>query len=246
MSTDVTDPRVRPDTSVPASWETIEAYATDQAVEAAAGRGPRRTQAIDARYKRYTEWCATRGHTGVDLILATAIWQSVDAGSERPPVRLALEVNIVPYHVADGITHWVLWYHPDSLPGTTDLEPELYLPHLRAFLPSLRAADEVVAFQNLPQFRSVPQMAHAHVFLRPRTDETAAALATLRRERLMRSPWAEHERAAGRGHEVGFAAAKEQELKRPPPPSFTCDVCGKAFKKGVELGLHRSDCRPES
>ena len=186
----------------PASWETIEAYAADQVGEAAEGRGPRRTQAVEARYRRYTEWCSSRGHTGVDLILATAIWQAADAGPERHPVRVALEVNIVPYYCEAGISHWVLWYHPDDLPGTADLDPELYLPHLRVFLPALRAADEVLAFQNRPQFRSVPQMAHAHIFLRPRTDATTAALAALRRERLIRSPWAEAERAAGRGDEV--------------------------------------------
>ena len=71
--------------------------------------------------------------------------------------------------------HCLLWYHPDSIPGTDDLQPELYMTHLRIFLPSLRA-DEVVAFQNLPQFRSVPQMAHAHVFLRPQAEAIVAVL----------------------------------------------------------------------
>ena len=71
------------------------------------------------------------------------------------------------------------------------------------------ASSELLAFQNLPQFRSVPQMAHAHVFLRPRSDATAAALATLRRQRRMRSPWAEAERLGGRGDEVGFEAVPE-------------------------------------
>lgn len=74
----------------------------------------------------------------------------------------------------------------------------------RLVLPSLREEDEVIAFQNLPQFRSVPQMAHAHVFLRPRSDATAKALASLRFERRIRSPWAEAERLGGRASEVGF------------------------------------------
>jgi hypothetical protein len=184
------------------------------------------------------EWCTARGHTGVELILATAIWQPADAGHESPGVRIALEVNIVPYHCEDGVSHWILWYDPESLPGTTDLDPALYVPHVRNFLPTLRAADEIVAFQNLPQFRSVPQMAHAHVFIRPRTDATSAALAALRRERLIRSPWAEAERAAGRGDEVGFVAEA-----RPPQPSFVCDRCGKSFRKGMEMGLHKAVCK---
>ena len=117
--------------------------------------------------------------------------------------RVALEPNIVPYHVATDIEHWILWLHPDDTPGDTDLDAAA-LPHqVRAFVPSLRE-EELIAFQNLPAFRSVPQMAHAHVFLRARSDETAAALATLRMERRIRSPWAEAERIGGRGDEVGW------------------------------------------
>ena len=228
--------RLRADGSEPAPWESIVAYAADQAGEAAADRGPRRTESVQARYKRYLEWCSARGHTGVELIQATAIWRPA-AAAGGTSVSIALEANIVPYHLQEPISHWVLWYHPDSIPGTDDLQPELYMAHLRIFLPSLRA-DEVVAFQNLPQFRSVPQMAHAHVFLRPQAEATASALDGLRRERLIRSPWAEAERLAGRGHEVGFP--KEQR------PSYTCERCGEVFNKGMALGLHKAECRTQS
>jgi hypothetical protein len=34
----------------------------------------------------------------------------------------SLEPNLVPYFV-DPATHWVLWHHPDDLPGDTELEP---------------------------------------------------------------------------------------------------------------------------
>ena len=97
-----------------ASWETILAYADDQLGEAAAGRGPKRHALITERYRRYTAWCASRGHTGVDLVLAISVWR------ERPSARrglsnicrVALEPNIVPYHLVDGIEHWVLWFDP--------------------------------------------------------------------------------------------------------------------------------------
>lgn len=177
-----------------ASWETICAFAADQAGEALAERGPKRTAAVEARYKRYSEWCASRGHTGVELILATALWKAV--GADGP--RVALEPNIVPYHVAAGIEHWVLWYHPEATPGGTDLDPAAFVAHVRLFL-DVDGADECCCFQNLPERRSVPTMAHAHVFLR-----TSSALAKLRAERRLRSPWAEAERLGGRGAEVGF------------------------------------------
>jgi hypothetical protein len=193
------DPRIISDASPTCSWESIAAYAGDQATEAAAGRGPRRADVIAECYRRYSRWCEERGHTGVDLILSTSVWREVG-----PNLSAALEPNIVPYHLDPGIEHWVLWYHPDTLPGRTDLDASLFAAHLRLFLPTLREEDELLAFQNLLQFRSVPQMAHAHVFLRPLTDGTAAAVRKLRAERRMRSPWAEAERLGGRGSEVGW------------------------------------------
>ena len=192
------DPRIIDSSSPTCGWDAIIAYASDQAAEAAANRGPRRTAEIQERYRRYTEWCTTRGHTGVELIIATAVWRDVASHV------VSLEPNIVPYHLDPGIEHWVLWYHPDRTVGTSELDSSLFAAHVRAFVPSLQIDDELVAFQNLPQFRSVPQMAHAHVFLRPRTEATAEAVAQLRVERRLRSPWAEAERLGGRGHEVGF------------------------------------------
>ena len=49
------------------------------------------------------------------------------------------------------------------------------LRHVRIFLPSL-SEDEVVIFQNVPELRSVPQVAHAHVFVRP-TSEVSFTIA---------------------------------------------------------------------
>ena len=63
---------------------------------------------------------------------------------------------------------------------------------------------ELVVFQNLPEFRSVPQVAHAHVFFRLRSAAALQALKSLRVERRLRSPWCEAERLGGRAEEVGF------------------------------------------
>ena len=209
----VPDPRIISASSPTCSWSAIKGYAADQATEAAAGRGPRRTDAIAERYRRYSGWCELRGHTGVELILATAIWREVRKEEREGggSLRVSLEPNVVPYHVDTGIEHWVMWYHPDDIPGSSDLDPSLFASHVRQFLPSIRSEDELVAFQNLPQFRSVPQMAHAHVFLRPVTDDTAVAVWRLRAERRLRSPWAESERLGGRSREVGWHETE-------PPP----------------------------
>ena len=86
-----------------ASWATICAFADDQIGEAEAGRGPTRTVAVEMRYTRYSEWCAARGHTGVDLVLATALWKEVGRKAGKGGMRVALEPNIVPYHAEAGV-----------------------------------------------------------------------------------------------------------------------------------------------
>ena len=179
-------------------WNEIVAYAADQSSEIAAGRGLRRSEAVNERYRRYSSWCTERGHTGVELVLAISIWCSV----AEDDVHVALEPNIVPYHTEEPIEHWILWYHPEFTNGSTDLDHQRAREHVQQFI-SLHNS-ELAVFQNLPQFRSVPEIAHCHVFIRPKDDASRDALEKLRRERRLRSPWVEAERLGGRGREVGF------------------------------------------
>ena len=93
-----------------------------------------------------------------------------------------------------------------TLPKSISRHPAIVLLNRVLLEPSeceAAAEDELVAFQNLPQFRSVPEMAHAHVFLRPLTDVSSVAVRELRAARRLRSPWAEAERA--RSGEAGWA-----------------------------------------
>ena len=200
-----------------ASWETIVAYGADQAGEIAAGRGPRRAQLIEERYRRYSKWCEGRGHTGVQLVLAISMWQSGHSVGDNAAIAternstnaragvcavVALEPNIVPYECEEPVEHWILWYHPNSTDPSTDLDPDTCAAHVRQFI-SLND-EELVVFQNALQFRSVPEIAHAHAFIRPLRDESRRQVAQLRGERRIRSPWVEAERIGGRGAEVGF------------------------------------------
>lgn len=192
-------------THTPASWQCLQAYAADQAGELEAGRGPKRMADIEARYQRYFHWAKGRSHAGADYIKVTAQWRCEHCGP-----WVALEPNIVPYSLDEGIEHWNLWYHPNTKPGSADLlvaGEELcvsaVLRHVRLFLPDL-AEDEVVIFQNLPHMRSIPSVAHVQVFIRPRSPQTRAVLCELRAAWRMRSPWAENERQGGRGDEVGW------------------------------------------
>lgn len=184
----------------PATWGAVLAFAEDPVAEAAAGRGPKRSKEIEDRYARYKQWCNDRGHTGVQLVLATSAWQKVGTAD----VRIALEPNIVPYHLPDGVHHWVLWYHPDDTNPASDLQRSRCEYDANTFFDGKLTSEELIAFQNIPAFRSVPELAHAHVFIRPQNEANATTLRALRTNRCIRSPWAESERLNGRGHEVGF------------------------------------------
>lgn len=245
----------------PVSWLCLHAYASDQLGELAAKRGPARSPEIDERYGRYFRWLQARGQRGGEYLVQTAQWRTVSGGPS-----VALEPNIVPYELESGIEHWILWYHPETTPGSADLDllpgaevelragcslgmPALrgcilavrraehsadptfvislgtgdsvatsgdalapcrdqrrwaaVLGHLRLFLPFVED-DEVVIFQNVRALRSVPDVAHAHVFIKPRTWRTKEAVQQLRSAWRLRSPWAEAERLTGRGSEVGW------------------------------------------
>ena len=179
------------------SWSTIAAYAADQLGESAAGRGPRRHPNVEADYARYKRDIEGMGLSNHEYLAAHTAWNGR---------RSALEPNLVPYHVEHGISHLVLWHHPDDMDGaSTELDPSAELEIVREILGERGCPprpSEAVIFQNVPSMRSVPTIAHSHVFLRPADDEAgrrlAAELAERREAWRSRSPFdipAEFERA---------------------------------------------------
>jgi len=86
-----------------------------------------------------------------------------------------------------------LWHHPSKLAGDYELDPgserRLALD-LLALEGCHLQPNEVLSFQNVPSLRSIPTIAHSHVFLRPRPSSAhAATLAKLRHNWRERSPW---------------------------------------------------------
>ncbi len=169
-----------------ASWSSIAAFSTNQVAERAAGRGPMRGAAMEARYTQYKEWIAAAGLDNHGYVTNFVEW---DAGTSA-----ALEPNLVPYDVEEGISHWVLWHHPDSMDGAAELDPAAEWQIVCRLLGVDLRDDEAIVFQNVPSMRSIPTIAHAHVFLRPRmADEAGTALAAGLAARYnawrARSPW---------------------------------------------------------
>ena len=158
----------------PCSWAGIAAYAADQAAERSAGRGPHRKPEVEAQYNVYKQAIAAQGLDNHGFVVKNARWQQLGDTA----AKAALEPNLVPYFV-DPATHWVLWHHPDDLPGDTELEPAAELALVQRLLGDSCAPrdEEVILFQNIPAQRSIPTIAHSHVFIRPLDDEHGHRLA---------------------------------------------------------------------
>jgi len=192
--------------SRPCSWEEVRAYAAAQEAQLAAGLGPRRAPETDAVYELYKRWCDAHSaelrnekcagfSTNALYVLRYTAWEKEKAGA----VGVALEPNIVPYTLDAGISHWVLWHHPTLSAAHGDAELEVRSER-RIVAALLEAAalesdeEQLIAFQNVPALRSIPELAHAHVFLRPdlATEEGLALAARLERRgeaHAAHSPW---------------------------------------------------------
>eukprot|EP00618_Florenciella_parvula_P032361 CAMPEP_0119500150 /NCGR_PEP_ID=MMETSP1344-20130328/22375_1 /TAXON_ID=236787 /ORGANISM="Florenciella parvula, Strain CCMP2471" /LENGTH=348 /DNA_ID=CAMNT_0007536205 /DNA_START=1 /DNA_END=1044 /DNA_ORIENTATION=+ len=191
-----------------ASWATIAAYAADQLGEVAAGRGPKRHPNVEAAYSLYKGAIGAMGLNNHQYLVQYTQWTSAPDGR-----RAALEPNLVPYHLEAEISHWVLWHHPDDCHGkggdVDDPSAEFLLVEeiLRQEGCAPRA-DEAIIFQNHPSMRSVPTIAHSHVFFRPTNDERGrrltTTLGTLREAWRARSPF-------------DIPAGYERGEKLPPP-----------------------------
>lgn len=81
------------------------------------------------------------------------------------PVRFVLRANDFPYNVVPGIQHWLLWCNRPEFPGNSmivEIERRLGRqddPHNDL---------EYELFENPPYLRSIPDLCHAHIFLRRR------------------------------------------------------------------------------
>lgn len=151
----------------PWSWSALQAYAaSDQQ-----GTPPRRHPDGDAGYALYKEWITSNGIDNHGYIVRYVCW-SEDGH--------ALEPNLVPYNLEAGITHWVLWHHPERTgPSGRDLEMQAEFALIQALCADAPRPEEVIVYQNTPGNRSIPTIAHSQVFFRPADDAPGRRLAAL-------------------------------------------------------------------
>ena len=168
----------------PYSWPELHRHAQHQAANVAAGQYPRRTPERNVDYERYKAWCKARGLTNHDYVLRYVQWRD----------GAAVEPALAPYELTDGIEHWILWHHPSRLPGDHPLDPkeeDALATRLLAQEGVNLPPNHIQSFQNVPSLRSIPTIAHSHVFIRRAHGDSVAVdmLAAARRRWRDRSPW---------------------------------------------------------
>ena len=168
-----------------ASWKWLHAFSQNQI----AMPPPVRSSAETARYAQYMHWCTERGITNAEYVLKYVRWKEG---------ALALEPSMVPYRLEPGLQHWILWHHPDkSVPGDATLLPCKQSALVQAMIAQELAhkveasalSGSILCFQNIPERRSIPAIAHAHVFLRTENPDVLKLMARWHAEWLQRSPF---------------------------------------------------------
>ena len=170
----------------PYSWEELHLHAANQSARYAASEYPGRSPDGNAMYDEYKQWCVEHGKiSNAEYVLKYVNWQD----------GVALEPSLAPYLLEDGIEHWILWHHPDRTQADVELDREEEARLALAFVArqggvQLDPAD-LVCYQNVPALRSIPTIAHSHVFLRVGSMPPASrqAVARMRSAWRSRSPW---------------------------------------------------------
>eukprot|EP00747_Dinoflagellata_sp_TGD_P103497 gnl/TRDRNA2_/TRDRNA2_168983_c0_seq2.p1 gnl/TRDRNA2_/TRDRNA2_168983_c0~~gnl/TRDRNA2_/TRDRNA2_168983_c0_seq2.p1 ORF type:complete len:359 (+),score=31.99 gnl/TRDRNA2_/TRDRNA2_168983_c0_seq2:111-1187(+) len=237
----------------PGSWEDVLVHAEKRGI----GDALKRNDTIESEYRRYRSWLAQQGMVNHEYVLQNEPWEE-NAG-------IAFSPNMFPYETEPNISHWVLWHHPEQVAGDSELEPSAELMLVCELLGTEIAAseghpnmtadsaypwgprkDEIVLFQNLPEKRSIQQVAHAHCFLRPRCDTAGQRLAhelARRRARWQsRSPWLKHLRVQSAGSELsGKSLTTLHHIITSPAMVLSCLIAGSSV-----AFVFRACCRKQS
>jgi len=180
------------------TWDDVRATAANPS-----GPGLERSPEAASDYRRYRDWMRRRGMDSHANVLKHSHWE---------PNGVAFTPNLLPYDLERGISHWVLWHHPQQLAGNSRLNAKDECDLVRELLGREVAvaegyrhvrgnfarawgprADEIEVFQNVPGKRSIPTIAHVHCFMRPRNDADGAVLSHVLEERRLdwerMQPW---------------------------------------------------------
>ncbi|KAJ1884798.1 hypothetical protein LPJ66_010434 [Kickxella alabastrina] len=101
-----------------------------------------------------------KAHVLADFIAEKGM-PGFDADSAIGVADFTFRINDFPYHIGDGVEHWVLWCLKRLQPGFAAPEAAV-----RAITQKFGENVECRYFVNPVNKQSVPQLSHAHVFVR--------------------------------------------------------------------------------
>ena len=218
--------------SASANWTQIRAF-----VATGVASGLTRDSASSARYDEYKRWICEHSIENAEYVLRYACWERSPCDATR---RVALEPNLVPYCVAEDVRHWVLWTHPDDLSGDATLDATAAVDTAYAILGGAREGLDIVAFQNPPERRSIPTIAHAHVFIRCRSEAMRAVLEGNERLFRERSPFLRdqqrRERSATARRFVKYSALGNDFAIFEGSPALTPAAAAAVCRRGHGIG----------
>ena len=196
----------------PYSWSDLMEHSTNQSARYAAGEYPGRSPEGNAMYERYKRWCVENGGiSNAAYVLKFVLWD--ESGC-------ALEPSLAPYLLEAGIEHWILWHHPDRTPGDTELNSTSEARLARSLIAhagaELDPRGHLLCYQNVPALRSIPSIAHSHVFLYASRMPTASqeVVREMRERWRLRSPWLQATAGSNRSSSRDAGAVATRRARR--------------------------------
>ena len=161
---------------VPFTWDELKTLVHDNQLDKMS-----RSRSEQDRYEEYTakiksEWLSVVDHIlcskfDFDRVLVDAFTDELNQSKPRQLlkavpsldevsfVRTSLCRNDFPYYVEDNVQHWCLWklYENVNVDDIATAKRALY---------EELDAEEFIHFVNPPHLKSIPQIDHAHIFIR--------------------------------------------------------------------------------
>ena len=157
------------------SWKYIAAYAVTPTFDNA----PCRKQGNTALYDSYRCWLVANDMSNSNYIRRYVAWNDS---------QVALEPNLAPYNVEEGIEHWTMWFNDASFDAVPASSKDIWVA-LDSCIPNLPHTD-VLFYENHPEHKSIPDIPHVHVFIRRGSNHRiGSALDRMRAAWVKRSPF---------------------------------------------------------
>mmetsp|Transcript_2743 Transcript_2743/g.3827 ORF Transcript_2743/g.3827 Transcript_2743/m.3827 type:complete len:243 (-) Transcript_2743:1303-2031(-) len=162
------DPRTLGSAKVPFTWAQLKDLVQNDQLDKMS-----RSRSEQDRYEEYilkirSEWLSVVDHilcSKFDFEKEKVVVNGIDKWRSHPSleevnfVKKSLRLNDFPYYVEDNVQHWCLWKLKDNV----DVDD---ISFARKELYKALDVEEFIHFVNPPHLKSIPEIDHAHIFVR--------------------------------------------------------------------------------